>query len=91
MSSPCHIELVLSEKDSAVPAAVVRTLLAELIVCSLLENRALGCSLVGMQPSTQRADQAGPVRLQEESKERKMSKREAAKKLRSGTKSPAAV
>ena len=24
MSSPCHIELVLSEKDSTVPAAVVR-------------------------------------------------------------------
>ena len=26
MSSPCHIELVLSEKDSTVPAAVVRIL-----------------------------------------------------------------
>ncbi|CAL5219011.1 g767 [Coccomyxa viridis] len=49
MSSPCHIELVLSEKVSAVPAGV------------------------------------------EDVKERKLSKREQAKKLRSGRKSAAAV
>ncbi|EIE22013.1 ribosomal protein L17 component of cytosolic 80S ribosome and 60S large subunit [Coccomyxa subellipsoidea C-169] len=46
MSSPCHIELILTEKDAAVAAA-------------------------------------------DDGKERKLSKREAAKKLRSGTKSAA--
>ena len=94
MSSPCHIELVLSEKDSTVPAAVVRK--------HLFCYHSVVHEAVTMQSFYDEGYMQGHCEFymavtrlaavfQEETKERKLSKREAAKKLRSGTKSAAVV
>lgn len=102
MSSPCHIELVLSERDAAVAAAGVRSHDLERQCCIIhhaeyclhlpvmasvgVTNRAQMCLSLRWRP-----DAGLRNGLQDDGKERKLSKREAAKKLRSGTKSVAAV
>lgn len=98
MSSPCHIELILEEKEQAVKAEAVRQQSQQRRApCAGPTSRLLGARLPGCSPAVRQATPHDctqpnllpalcPARVvQEETKGRKLSKKELAKKLRSGT------
>lgn len=91
MSSPCHIELILEEKEQAVKAEAVSSAAhaaptadappyAPVLPGACRHSpRTSVCAPAGLQP------QCPPPGVQEETQGRKLSKKELAKKLRSGS------